>query len=254
MSTRTDANNTIHFGQHYLHSAIHLNNEGVALLQQRKYACAMNTLNDSLRLIGVAVECSQRDGATSHGVVTSTTFHDDDTTGITTASLVGGGQPVDVYHLRMEPTPYSGPPVTYPVSIVSSLSNPTKSDVMGIDLITSVIFFNLGLAYASRAADATKRGRDDHQMSLRLSEIGWTILNARLSLATATHSEITTKTEPYLAMLKKILYQVIQLYKKLGVDETTLRTFHDLLACIAHRLTMIESIKDIEKHAAAGAA
>jgi hypothetical protein len=55
-------------------------------------------------------------------------------------------------------------------------------------------------------------------------------------------------------MAEKIVYQMIELCEKLGHDETTLRTYYDLLQCIVHRLTMVESIKDMEKDAAAGAA
>lgn len=274
-----------------MNRAVILNNQGVALLQQSNFTDAIQTLNDSLRLIDCAVECSKNQNnneqaARQQAENAAQQNNNNNTADMMTRKTVcilrmeepvGGGRRGssnaaqegvtigDVDHFVTAGT--------RPVSVVP-LSD-EASEVMDVELVTSVIFFNISLSYATRAhahqqQQANMRG--DHQMAMRLSETGWSILSGRLALAMNSdnfhdQNDGGCAAEPYLCMAEKILHQLIELHEEqqLGTDaeeqssssassSTILCTYYDLLECVLHSLTMVESMQDMEKQAAAGAA
>jgi hypothetical protein len=300
-----------------MHRAVILNNHGVVLLQQSNFAGAIQTLNDSLRLIDCAVECSKNENSNSNATVqarreASLVQHDNSTTDMTrqTVCILRMEEPVgaarggrsnstnrsdaaaaDEQEEEEWMTDYEDHGAatgTRPVSVVPLTKE--ASQVMDVELVTSVIFFNISLSYATRASAAAAAQQQqlpqaetsattppptkqimmrDQQMALSLSETGWSILSGRLP--SATNRDNFQKAEPYLAMAEKILHQIIELREQLygacddnddnnnnaaetQSNHSTLCTYYDLLESVLRSLTMVDSIKDMELEAAAGAA
>jgi hypothetical protein len=277
-----------------MHLAISLNNQGVVLLQQGNITDAIQTLNDSLRLIDCAVECCKNQSSNNSTCVQEAATTTDMMMTPKTVCILRMEEPVgcsdtaaaqeeeeegvttsreqeDDDHRFFTNTAGTRSPVS--VILVSNKA----SEVMDVELVTSVIFFNISLSYATRAhtapvnhqqhqqQQAKKMG--DHQMAMRLSETGWSILSGRLALATTNSDQNGAESEPYLCMAEKILNQLIELHEEQQQLEsaeeenssshssnTILCTYYDLLECVLHSLTMVESIQDMEKEAAAGAA